>query len=62
MGSFGTPSREAENGFVAARLCFVAGVGTKQRLPGGVLRPETGLDRLDSAKERQRLARKMPPR
>jgi hypothetical protein len=31
MGSFGTPSREAENGFVGDHLCFVGSVGTKHK-------------------------------
>jgi hypothetical protein len=32
MGGFGMPSRQAENGFIPDRLCFVEGVGTKQWL------------------------------
>jgi hypothetical protein len=39
MGSFGTPSREAENGFVGDLLCFIGSVGTKHKFHVAIMRP-----------------------
>jgi len=63
MGGFATSSPEAENGFVATRLCFVGGVGTKQWLPAGwACRIKTLAEGSDFAKKHHPLARQMPPR
>jgi len=40
MGSFGTPSPEAENGFVGDDLCFVGSVGTKHKFPAAIRRTD----------------------